>query len=78
MNVIEPKTEKVLVKGPYYPNNSYIVLRRILNGDITSNVKVVSRETRGKAKLFADQLCLHRNLIFGGFEVAGFMEKEPR
>lgn len=72
------KTEKIYVKGPYWPNNSYIVLRIILNGDIESKVKVISRPNRNQASLFATELCKKRNVPFGGYMTANFMEKEPR
>lgn len=75
---MEAKTEKVFVKGPFWPNNSYIVIRKIQNGDIESNIKVYSRETRKRAEKSASELCNHRNLEFGGFLNAEFMEKEPR
>lgn len=73
----EEKIEIILVVGPFYPNNSYIVQRRITTGDIESRIKVCSRENKKKAKTFAEGLCERRGIEFGGFDSPGFMECEP-
>jgi hypothetical protein len=71
------KIESIFVKGPFWPMNSYIVLRKITQGESEANIKVISKPNRNQAKLFAEGLCEKRNIEFGGFITCDLMEKEP-